>query len=217
MATPALARLTWLCRPPSCDWMPAATLSSCETLTASVGATPRATLTIRRSAPGAPTDTVFGALATEPWPIATEPLAEACTVAPAPSAVPFAAATLALWPRATALAVVALAELPIAVADETLATPPVATEKSPNAAPPLAAEAELPIATEPVALAPVPMAMALAPVEAAFMPIAIEPDCVACALEPTAMALAPLLCALSPMASAFAPVAEAAGPVLLAL
>jgi len=44
-----------------------------ETLTASVGATPAATLTMRRSAPGAPTDTTLASpLSVEPAPKATE-------------------------------------------------------------------------------------------------------------------------------------------------
>ena len=144
---------------------------------------------MRRSPPGAPTETVLGALATEPCPIATELVAVACTRALAPKAEPLLASTVALWPTATAFAVVALAELPTAVADDTLATPPVATAKSPNAAPPLAADAPLPTAIEPVASALVPMAMALAPVDAALVPIAIAPDCVACEVPLTARPL----------------------------
>ncbi len=57
--------LIWPCRPPIAwfNWL---------TLTASVPLTPGATLLIVRSLPGEPTDTVFGALATEPAPSATE-------------------------------------------------------------------------------------------------------------------------------------------------
>jgi hypothetical protein len=42
---------------------------------------------------------------------------------------------------------------------------PLAVEKSPNAAPPLEAKASVPMATEPVATAPVPMAIAFTPVD----------------------------------------------------
>lgn len=60
------------------------------TLTASVGLTPAATFVKRRSVPGAPNETVFGALAIDPAPIATEFAAFAC--APLPSANPVATA-----------------------------------------------------------------------------------------------------------------------------
>lgn len=104
----------WVCSAPICDWTPEAMLPSCDTFTASVGAIPAATLVSRRSLPAAPNDTVLGAVATEPWPIATELLALDATTAPSPIAVePAPAATLA-WPIATEFAADELAPLPIA-------------------------------------------------------------------------------------------------------
>ena len=51
-------------------------------LTASVGFIPGATLVMRRSDPGAPTETVLGSFATEREPSATESRAEALAVSP---------------------------------------------------------------------------------------------------------------------------------------
>jgi hypothetical protein len=140
--------------------------------------------------------------------------------------VPFAASTVALCPTAAEFATVALAELPIAVADETFATHvgQVVLEKSPNAAPPFEAEAPLPTAIEPVATAPVPMASALTPVACAPVPWAIAFIIVACAPLPMAMAFAATANAASPappellppMAMEFGPCANALAPTAVA-
>jgi hypothetical protein len=58
------------------------TSRSCDRFTASVALTPGATLVIRRSAPGEPTDTVFAWSATECAPSATELFPVACALAP---------------------------------------------------------------------------------------------------------------------------------------
>jgi hypothetical protein len=92
-AIPRRARLSTssicVCSPPICDWKLAERLEarplSWLTLTASVGLMPAATLVSRRSLPGEPNEAVFGALATEPAPMATEFVAVAC--APWPRAV----------------------------------------------------------------------------------------------------------------------------------
>src|SRR5262245_2466888 len=68
----------WFCSP-------LATAPSCETLAASVGKTPAATLVICRSLPMEPTDTVLARCAVELAPIATE--LDAPTVADEPTAV----------------------------------------------------------------------------------------------------------------------------------
>jgi len=104
MATAELAALICDCNPPICEATPKATLVSCWTLTASVGATPGAMLLNTRGLLGVPNDTEFGVVATEPWPMATELVAPACTVAPAPIAVPLTAATEALARRRPNLA-----------------------------------------------------------------------------------------------------------------
>jgi hypothetical protein len=112
--------------------------------------------------------------------------------------------TVALWPTATALAAVALAELPTAVAEDTLAVQlvQVALEKSPKAEPPFEAEAVLPTAIDPVAIAPVPIAMEFNPVACAPLPIAI-------ALVPFANAPPPgPVPALPPMAIELMPCAK---------
>ena len=84
--------------PPSSRWISRLVrLNSALTwprLTASVGLTPGATLVKRRSLPGVPNDTVFGAVATDPAPIATELFAPAWTCAPLPSATLFGASAL---------------------------------------------------------------------------------------------------------------------------
>lgn len=66
---------------------------------------PAATLVMRRSLPGEPTDTVFGWVAIEPAPRATElaPMA----LDPKPSAVPLVPVTEALAPMATPLSALA--------------------------------------------------------------------------------------------------------------
>ena len=71
---------------------------------------------ILRSAPGAPTLTVFGADAMDPRPRATELVATACTTAFAPRARPLAAPTSELAPKAVALGPIAFAFVPRAVA-----------------------------------------------------------------------------------------------------
>jgi hypothetical protein len=78
-------------------------VNNCPPLTASVlpvAIVAEATLTIRRSLPADPTETVLATLATEPKPIATEFEAFAC----------------APWPNAEAFAALASAPLPTAVA-----------------------------------------------------------------------------------------------------
>ncbi len=104
------------------------TAPSCDTFTASVGLTPAATFVIRRSLPGAPTDTVFasvaiefapsatapGAIAAAPWPIAVALLPD--TSALAPITVPPSLFALAPLPSATELACDAIAFAPIATA-----------------------------------------------------------------------------------------------------
>ncbi len=50
-------------------------LFTCLTVAASSGSVPSDTLVIRRWWPPEPTETVFGSLATEPWPKATLPAA----------------------------------------------------------------------------------------------------------------------------------------------
>ncbi|KVC54387.1 hypothetical protein WS58_32190 [Burkholderia pseudomultivorans] len=73
--------------------MPDIALFNWLTLTASVPWTPGATFEIVRSAPGEPTDTVFGSLATEPAPRATELFAGAfapCPIATLPAPVALA-------------------------------------------------------------------------------------------------------------------------------
>src|SRR5258707_10746979 len=104
------------CSPPICDWKPAATLESWPTLTASVWLMPGATLVMRRSPPGAPTDTVLATLATEPAPSATE----------------FGALATALGPSAAESDPVALAPSPNA-APPLLANAPVPTATDPVA------------------------------------------------------------------------------------
>src|ERR1700730_1890661 len=71
------------------------------TYAASVGATPAATLVICRSCPGAPTETVLGRVAIEPWPSATELLPLTATKALAPMAVELLPSALAPAPTAT--------------------------------------------------------------------------------------------------------------------
>src|SRR5204862_189584 len=113
---------------------------SCDTVAASVGLTPGATLTMRRNAVGVPTETVLAWSAIEPRPKATAFCAVACAFWPSavaccwiaaafaptavpdklalaawPSAVPFTVAN-AFWPTAVALAAFASALLPTAVA-----------------------------------------------------------------------------------------------------
>src|SRR5947207_11881940 len=56
---------------------------SCDTVAASVGAVPGATLTMRRNAVGVPTETVLAWSATEPRPKATALWAVACGFWPA--------------------------------------------------------------------------------------------------------------------------------------
>ena len=106
---------------------------------------------------------------------------------------------------------VALAVLPIAVADDTFAVQPaqVALEKSPNAEPPFEADAVLPMAIEPVAIAPVPNAIELMPVAWAPLPMAIAFVALAKAALPAPVApLPPIAMAFTPAAWALLPNAE---------
>ena len=92
--------LIWLLMPPIA-------LFNCPTFTASVSATPAATLVMRRSLPCEPTDTVLASVATEPAPSATEFW---------PTALAFAPSATALAPDATALVPIAVAIVPVACA-----------------------------------------------------------------------------------------------------
>src|SRR5215813_13584275 len=126
-ATPSrnlrLFSLIWDCSPPICDWKLAERLLSWLTLTASVGLMPAATLVMRRSLPGAPTDTVFARLAIEPLPSATE--LGAVADAPAPSARDPAPLALLPNPRAVDPTPDAVDVCPIAVDCVPLASAPV--------------------------------------------------------------------------------------------
>jgi hypothetical protein len=107
MATPELAvviRLPTTPRP-ICNWPKVA---------ASEKATPGATLVKRRSAPPAPKDTVFGSVAIEFAPIATELTAPARTCALAPMATPPSAKDWARAPIAIAFTPLAIASAPLA-------------------------------------------------------------------------------------------------------
>src|SRR5262249_15791917 len=116
-ATPSRNRRSTLlicdCSPPICDWKPADRLLSWLTLTASVGSMPAATLVRRRSLPGDPNETVFGALASDPAPMATEFAASAQALAPRPPAhAPPADAPLAVAAMPPAKALAPLAVVP---------------------------------------------------------------------------------------------------------
>src|SRR5215831_20476431 len=121
--TPSRSRRSTLlicdCSPPICDWKPADRLLSWLTLTASVGLMPAATLVRRRSLPGDPNETVFGALASDPAPMATEFAASAEALAP--SATADAPLAVAAMPPANARAPLAVEPWPIAVAPVALA------------------------------------------------------------------------------------------------
>lgn len=153
------------------------------------------TLVIRRVAPGEPTETVLGSVATDPAPRATllyavditcapvpkaEPL-NAPTEDPAPTAVALPAPAVARLPNAAPLAEFAVAPLPNAEELCAVGTPaPVnALAPSPTAVPPLLADVAAPIATDPVATAPLPIAVALTPVARALRPTAMAAACVA--------------------------------------
>ena len=87
---------------------------------------PGAMLVMRRSAPGAPTDTVLGALAMEPAPGATEFAPPDVTLEFEPIATLSLPAARALLPEATELAPVALDLKPLAMElapDATLSWP----------------------------------------------------------------------------------------------
>src|SRR5205814_4952366 len=105
---------------------------SCDTVAASVGAVPGATLTMRRNAVGVPTETVLAWSAIEPRPKATAFWAVAC----------------AFWPSAVDWVPLATVPAPNAVE-----LPPIAVAPAPSAVPlPPAADQAKPIA---VALTPV--------------------------------------------------------------
>src|SRR5438105_10593509 len=152
---------------------------------------------MRRSAPGAPTETVLFWLAIEPAPSATE----FCPVtdAPAPKAV------LRLTPAAAGIAA------PLPTATLLLPATPCAIALSPKAAPPPEALAPLPTATEAVATEFRPRAMGPGPLDNALSPIAIEEPPEAVALKPTAVLLMPL--AVAPWPVAVAPAALAVAPL----
>src|SRR5437588_13118668 len=109
---------------------------------------PGATLTMRRSAPTEPTDTVLFWLAREFAPRATELETPLAIVAPEPRAVE----------RVTPEPAVRPALAPVPTATLLLPATPLAREKSPKAAPPPEACAALPTATEAVAMEVKPIA-----------------------------------------------------------
>src|ERR1700730_495508 len=159
------------------------------TYAASVGATQAATLVICRSCPGAPTETVLGRVAIEPWPSALELLPLTATKALAPMAVELLPSALAPAPTATEFVPRAVLFAPRA---ELLL--PLAVLFAPRA------ELLLPLA---VLLAPKaellsPMAVLFAPKAELLLPLAVL-------LAPRAELLSPLAVLLSPTAVPVAP------------
>jgi len=115
--------------------------------------------------------------------------------APAPDEMP-AGADAGLWPRPVDDWTEAPRGLVLATVDAQRAAAdlaPLALELSPNAAPPLEANALVPAAIEPVAVAPVPMAIELMPLAVASVPNAmfVVPVPVDVAPVPIAMLLLP--------------------------
>jgi hypothetical protein len=159
------------------------------TLAASVGATPAATLVIWRSCPGAPTETVLGRVAIEPWPSATELLPLTATKAFAPMAVE-------LWPSALAPAPMATEFVPLAVlfAPRAELLLPLAVLFAPTA------ELLSPLAVlfAPSAELLLPLAVLFAPSVELLLPLAVL-------FAPTAELLSPLAVLLSPTAVPVAP------------
>jgi hypothetical protein len=113
---------------------------------------PAATLVMRRSLPGAPTDTVLDWVATDPAPNAIALL----TFAPIEEFAPTAVDCVVGAVRRARIGAERALLLPAA---------PLARLPSPKAAPPPEACAPLPTATEAVAIAFKPMAMVPAPVD----------------------------------------------------
>src|SRR5712691_1773938 len=163
----------WVCSPVICEPMPAAMLLSWPMVAASVGLTPAATLVMRRSLPGEPTETVLAALATEPEPMATEPAAVAEAVGP--SAVAFVPEAMAPSPKA-APPLLACAPAPIAIE-----LTPLAAELRPTAIAPVCVACAL----SPSAIEEAPLAMLLTPTAVLSAPLAS-------ARLPPAKLLAPL-------------------------
>ncbi len=178
---------------------------SCETVTASVGAEPSATLVMRRSAVAEPTDTSEVGAA---WPVRKPVVvgAAAAVALPEPIATLFAYWAEALGPSATANWSDAVAPAPAASEEVAVATEnrPIAIEVAPDAvAPPL-----------PVLLPP-PIAMALLPVASVSLPIADAPTPCAFEPEPTAIALEAVATALWPNTVENTPVAVAPLPMAI--
>ena len=164
-------------------------LESWLTFTASVGLIPAATFVMRRSLPGAPTDTVLGALATEPEPRATE--FDAVADAPVPNAAELVPLATVLSPNA-------------APPFDANAPEPTATEPVAIALVPMAIEFT-PVAwlERPIAIAPVCVACALSPSAVEDAPLAIV-------RRPSAVLMSPLASLPTPKAELERPAAPAA-------